>query len=216
MWTTTLISKVIPVHLDARLSGTVIIYNVNIPQLHTWIRHSNLINIPSSKYLNQHDYLHAIRYRCHPQQHSPARNVPVPLLLQRVQYAACSSVWQPGWTRQHNQPNHEDLWPLLESPPRILELEDLIPIAESSCTSRKTLIVLCCWEGAPEISGSDWVESSWSIIQEQKEFVLGRSYRGHSPHFGYTRPRCYELQESSLGGDWYILPCNQVPDTQQM
>ena len=59
------------------------------------------------------------------------------------------------------------------------------------------------------------VESSWSIIQENKEFDLGRCYRGHSLHFAYTGPRCYELQAWSLGWHWYILPCNQVPDAQQ-
>jgi hypothetical protein len=48
--------------------------------------------------------------------------------------------------------------------------------------------------GAPEIGGSDWVESSGGIIQEKKELVLGRYYRGHSPHFVYVGPRCYEIQ----------------------
>jgi len=58
------------------------IYNVYIPQVHTWIRHSNLINIQSSRYLNQHDYLQAVRYQSRLQQHSPAPNMPVQLLLQ--------------------------------------------------------------------------------------------------------------------------------------
>ena len=148
-------------------------------------------------------------------QHSPAPNVPVQLMLQQVQYASNSSVWQPRWTRQHNQPNHEYLWTLLESQPHILELEDVIPIVESFCTSSKRLIVHCRLAGTPEIGGSDLVESSWSIIQELKDFVLRRCYRGHSLHFGYTAPRCYELQAWSLGWNCYILPCNQVPDAQQ-
>jgi len=69
--------------------------------------------------------------------------------------------------------------------------------------------------GASQIGESDSVESSWSIIQEMKKFVLGRCYRGHSLHFAYTGPRCYELQAWPLGWHWYILPCNQVPHTQQ-
>ena len=112
--------------------------------------------------------------------------------------------------------HHEDLWALLELLPRNLELEDVIPSAESSCTSWKRSILLCRRAGAPEIGGSDWVESSWSIIQEKREFVLRRCYRSHSLHFAYTGPRCYELQAWSLGWHWYILPCNQVPDAQQM
>jgi len=49
----------------------------------------------------------------------------------------------------------------------------------------------------------------------KEEFVLGRCYQGHSLHFVYIGPRCYELQAWSLGWHWYILPCNQVPDAQQ-
>jgi len=148
-------------------------------------------------------------------QHSPAPNVPGQLLLQWVQYASYSFVWQSGWTCQQNQPNPEDLWTLLESPPRILELEDVIPIVESSGTSWKRSIMLSQLAGAPEIEGSDSVGSSWRIILETKELVLGRCYRGHSLHFAYTRPTSYEIQAWSLGWHWYILRCNQVPDTQQ-
>jgi len=148
-------------------------------------------------------------------QHSPATNVPVQLLLQRVQYASDSSVWQPGWIRQHNQSNHEDLWTLLESQPHILEVEDIIPIVKSVCTSQKRSILICRLTGTPEIGGSDSGESSWCIIQEKKELILGRCYRRHSLHFAYTGPRCYDLQAWSLCWHWYILPCNQVPDAQQ-
>jgi hypothetical protein len=61
-----------------------------------------------------------------------------------------------------------------------------------------------------------WNWSIWSLMQEMKEFVLGRCYRGHSFHFAYTGPRCYELQAWFLGWHGYILPCNQVADTKQM
>jgi len=148
-------------------------------------------------------------------QHSPAPNAPVKLCLQWVHYASYSFVWQPRWTRQHNQPNDEVLCTLLESPLHILELEDRFPGIESSCISQTRSIMLSRLTGAPEIGGSDWVESSSSIIQEEKEFVIGRCYRGHSLHFAYTGSRCHELQAWSLGGYWYILPYNQVPDAQQ-
>jgi len=69
--------------------------------------------------------------------------------------------------------------------------------------------------GAPEIWGSDSVESSWSIIQKTREFILGRCYQGHSLNFAHTGPRCYELQVWSLGCHSYILTCNSVPDAQQ-
>jgi hypothetical protein len=82
----------------------------------------------------------------------------------------------------------------LESPPRILELKDVIPIVESSGTFQKRLIMLSWLADATEIGGSDSVESSWSIVQEKKELVLGRCYQGHSLHFEYTGPRCYEIQ----------------------
>jgi len=38
-------------------------------------------------------------------------------------------------------------------------------------------------------------------------------YRGHFPYIG---PRFYKIQAWSLGWHWYILPCNQVPDSQQI
>jgi len=47
---------------------------------------------------------------------------------------------------------------LLESPPRILELQDVIPIVESSGPSLKRLTMLAWLAGAPEIAGSDLVE----------------------------------------------------------
>jgi len=100
-----------------------------------WFRHCNF-NTQSSRYLNPHDYLQAIRYSFYlMQHHSLAPNVQVQQLLWQVQYASYQSVWQPGWTRQHNQPNHEDLCTLLESPPHILEVEDVISIVGCSCTS---------------------------------------------------------------------------------
>jgi len=101
--------------------------------LHTLIQALPL-NIQSSRYLNPHDNLQPICYRCYLIQHSLAPNVPVQQLLRQVQHATYQSVWQPGWTRQHNHPNHEALSTLLESPPHILELEDVISIVESSCT----------------------------------------------------------------------------------
>jgi len=148
-------------------------------------------------------------------QHSPAWNVLVQLLLQRVQYESYSFVWQPGWTSKHNQPNCEDLCTLLQTPPRFLEFEDIIPIVGSSGTSWKWSIMHSRLPGSPEIGGSDSVESSWSIIQERKELILGRCYQGHSLHFAYTGPSCYELEAWSLDWHWYILCCNQVPDAQQ-
>jgi len=69
--------------------------------------------------------------------------------------------------------------------------------------------------GCPEIGGSDSVESSQRIIQEKKEFILGRCYQGHSHNFLYTGHKCYELQAWYIDWNWYIVPCNQVPDTEQ-
>jgi len=100
-----------------------------------WFRHCNF-NTQSSRYLNLHDYLQAIRYQFYLMQHySVAPDVQVQQLLPQVQYASYQSLWQPGWTRQHNQPNHADLCTVLESPPHILEVEDVICIVGSSCTS---------------------------------------------------------------------------------
>ena len=100
-----------------------------------WLRYCNF-NTQSGRYLNPHDYLQAIRYRFYLMQHySLAPNVQVQQLLWLVQYASSQSVWQPGWTRQHNHPNHEDLCTLLESPLHILEVEDVLSIVKSSSTS---------------------------------------------------------------------------------
>jgi len=55
------------------------------------------------------------------------------------------------------------------------------------------------------------IKKSW--IQEKKDHGVGWCYRGHCPYIG---PRCYEILAWSLGWHWYILPCNQVPDAQQM
>jgi len=44
------------------------------------------------------------------------------------------------------------------------------------------------------------------------EKVLSRSFCS----LCVTGPRCYELQVWCLGWHWYILPCNQVSDSQQM
>jgi len=178
-----------------------------------WFRHCNF-KTQSSRYLNPHDYLQAIRYRFYMMQHySLAPDVQVQQLLRQVQYASYQSVWQPGWTRQHNQPNHADLCTLLESPRHNLEVEDVISIVESCCSSQWRSIKFFRRAGLREIGGSDSVESSWKILQEQKELSLGRCYQCHCP---YNGSRCYEIQAWSLGWLWYILPCNQVPDTQQM
>jgi len=149
-------------------------------------------------------------------QQSPTPNVPVQLLLQWVPDASYSLVWQPGSTYQYNQPKHEDLWTLLESPPRILELEDVIPIFESSGTSLKWLLMLSWLPDAPDIREFDLGESSCSIIQDQEELFLGRCYRGHSLHFLCTGHRCYEILAWSLGWQSYIIPFNQVSNSQQM
>jgi len=102
--------------------------------LHTLIQACKF-NIQSSRYLNPQDYLQAIHYQFYQRQCSLASNVPVQQMLQQGQYASYQCVWQPEWTRQHNQPNYADRWTLLESPPHILQLEDLISIARSVCTS---------------------------------------------------------------------------------
>ena len=100
-----------------------------------WFWHCNF-NTLSSRYLNPHDYLQAIYYWFYLMQHySLVPNVQVQQLLQRVQYASFQSIWQSRWTRQHNQPKHADLYTLLESPPHISEFEDVMSIAEPSCTS---------------------------------------------------------------------------------
>jgi len=100
-----------------------------------WFRHCNF-NTQSSRYLNPHDYLLAIRYQLYLMQHySLAPNVQVQQLLWQVQYASYQSIWQFRWTRQHNQPKHPDLCTLLETPLHILEVEDIISIVRSSCTS---------------------------------------------------------------------------------
>jgi len=54
-------------------------------------------------------------------------------------------------TPQHNQPNHADLRTLLESPPPILELEDVTSICETSSMSLKKSILFFRWGDAPEI-----------------------------------------------------------------
>jgi hypothetical protein len=148
-------------------------------------------------------------------QHSPAPSMRFQLSLQLVQYASYSSLWHPKWTHQYTQLNYKDVWTLLESPPYILELEDVIPIVVSFYTSYTMSILLCRLAGNPENGQSDSLQSSRSIIQEEKQFVLGRSYRGHRLYCAYTRPTCYELPEWSVGWHSYILPCSQVSDTQQ-
>jgi len=185
---------------------------VTIFLLHTLIQACKF-NIQSSRYLNPQDYLQGIRYWFHEMQHCLAPNVPVQQLLRQVQYAFYHSVWQPGWTHQHNQPNHADLCTLLESPPHIVVLQDVISIDQSSCTSKKRSVAFFWRADGPEVGGSDSVEFSWCIIHEKMEHSLGRCYWGQFPYIG---PRWYEIQAWSLGWHWYILPCNQVPDTQQM
>ena len=146
-------------------------------------------------------------------QYSLAPNVPALQLLRQVQYASHQSVWQPRWTHQHNQANNADHCTSLESPPHILELEDIISFIQSSGTSQKPSISFFLQAGSPEIGTSDSVESSWTIIQKQKEHGLGRCYRGLSPYIGR---RCDEIPAWSVSWHWYILPCNQVPEAQQM
>ena len=100
-----------------------------------WFRHCSF-NTQSSRYLKPHDYLKAIRYWFNLMQHySLAPNVQVQQLLWQVQYASYQSVWQSGWTRQHNQPNYGNLCTLLESPQNILEVQDIISIVQYICTS---------------------------------------------------------------------------------
>jgi len=48
----------------------------------------------------------------------------------------------------------------LESPPDILEVEDIISNVEASCSSQERPILYFGWAGTPEIGGSDSVESS--------------------------------------------------------
>jgi hypothetical protein len=50
------------------------------------------------------------------QHYSLATNVQLQQLLQQVQYVSYLSVWQSGWTCQHNQLNPVDLCTVLESP----------------------------------------------------------------------------------------------------
>ena len=179
----------------------------------SWFRHCNF-NTHPSRYLNPHDYFQAIHCQLDLMQHYAfARNVQVQHLLQQVQYASDQSVWHFRWTHQHNQYNQANHCTLLESPPHILELEDVISIVGSSCTSQRRWILIFRWADASEIGGCALVECSKSIIQEKEELGLGRCYRGHCPYIG---PRWNEIQIWSLGWHPYILPCNQVPDTQQM
>jgi len=215
------IAKTIPMHPkpEAILSGSDY-YNVYSKQYNSidypppaHLDPCIVTNIQSSRYFNPHDYLQTIRYWFYLMQRSLASNVPVEQLLRLVQYAWYQSVWQPGWTRQCIQPNPADLCSLLELPQHILELEDVISIFESSCTSREQLISFFGRAGAPEIGRSDSVESSWIRIQETKERAFGMCYRGHCP---YIRPRCLDIPAWSSGWHWYILPYNQVPDAQQM
>ena len=107
---------------------------VTIFVLHTLIQACKF-KIQSSRYLNPHDYLQSIHYRLYQMQYSLATNVPVKQLLRQVQYASDESVGQPGWIRQHNHPYHADLCTLLQLPPHILVLEDIISIVQSSCTA---------------------------------------------------------------------------------
>ena len=102
--------------------------------LHTLIQTLKL-NMQSSSYLNPHDILETIRYRFYLMWHFLAPNVPVQHVLQHVQYASYQSVWQPRWTRQHNQPHHADICSVLESPTHIHEQEDVISIVEALSAS---------------------------------------------------------------------------------
>jgi len=100
-----------------------------------WFRHCNF-DTQSRRCLNAHDDLQAIHYWFYLMQYySLEQNVQVQQLLRQVHYVSYLSVWQPGSSRQHNQPNHVDWCTLLKSPPHILEIEDVISIDESSCAS---------------------------------------------------------------------------------
>jgi hypothetical protein len=65
-----------------------------------------------------------------------------------------------------------DLLNLLESQSHILEVEDVISIVGSSCTSYRRWILIVRQADPSEIGGFDLVETSGSIIQEKKEFSL--------------------------------------------
>jgi len=136
-----------------------------------------------------------------------------PTIAPTVQYALYQSVWQPGWTCQHNQPNHADHCTLFESPPHMLGPQEIISIVECSWTSQIRWISFFRWVGAAEIGGSDLVESGSSMIHEEKENGHGRYHWGHCP---YNRPKCYEIREWSHCWHRYILPCNQVPEPELM
>jgi len=112
-------------------NGTI---QLNIFLLHTFIPVLEF-NIQSSRYLNPHDYFQGIQYQFYRMQHSVAPYLPVQQLLWQVPFACYQSVWQPGWTRQHNQPNHADLCTLFKSPPHIVVIEHIRSFVECSCTA---------------------------------------------------------------------------------
>jgi len=146
-------------------------------------------------------------------QNSVAANEPAQQLLQQVQDVSYQSVCKPGSTRQYNQHNHVDLCTLLESPPHILELQDVICNVQYFCPSETWFISWFSRAGTPEIAVSDSVESCKSKILEKLELSLGQCYRDH---YLYIGPWCYENQAWSLHWHGYILPCNHVPDAQPM
>jgi hypothetical protein len=110
---------------------------------------------------------------------------------------------------------HADQFALLKSCLCIFALADVILLNKSSCALLNRSIWVSLLTGAPENAGSDLLHFRLSRIQEYEEFVHGRCYWNDAFLYGCTGPRCYKLQTWRLGWHWYILPCNQVLDTQQ-
>jgi len=80
---------------------------------------------------------------------------------------------------------------LLESPPHIVEVEEIISIVGLLSTSERRWISIFWRAGTPKIARSDSVESSGTIIEEKKELGLGRCYGLDCPSIG---PRCHKIQ----------------------
>jgi len=95
----------------------------------------------------------------------PSRNVQVQQSLQQVEYVSYQSIWQPRYTHPHNHLNHADLCTLLESPPHILEVEDVISIVGSSCTyyRRWKLIFRTLIIAVLDLKSYEWCKmNNWS------------------------------------------------------
>jgi len=166
-----------------------------------------------SRYSNHNECSQIIDHQILLIQQSLEINVLVQLFLWWIQDVSYLSVWQLGWNCQYNQLNCVDFFTLLQFPQHILMCEDTVSSVKSCCSYQNRYILLFQLAYSFNIGEFEYVKACSCIILENEDLFSTRCYEGNSIHRLYSTPGCHEIQIWSLDWHWYILPCNQVPNS---